>query len=575
MKRLAAALGIVAALVGGFLLLGNSRSAEGPAQAGGLTSAAAPVKTEAPKGPPPIPVVAAVVSPREMRQVLEVTGSLRTDDDVQVGTRIAGKVVRVTVKEGDRVRRGQVLVQLDDRELRAQIARARGLLASARARLSLARNQATWKDTSAKSDYERAVLSLETAKNRLQQAETSQRMVDVETRKKVETAESGVRVATERLKIARDLTRKQELRQSQLEVEQAQAQAQQARVDMENARQVFERRQNLFKQDAIAKEEVDEAERRYKAAQAAAQVAGSAVDVARQKLELASEGSRAEEIRIAEGQLKAAERNLELAQSDEQRREVAKNEVASARAAVQQAEAAVAASRAGLVQNKMSVDEIDNARATVQQAQADIQLYETQRSDLTIRAPVNGVVSTRSVDVGEMVTTSSMLMNLVALDSVFFEAQVPELEVGLLRPGMPADVTVDSLAGRRLGGSVREVIPVADRGSRSFRVRVAVLGGRGQLPANGYARAQVRVGVRPNALCVRKDAILTEAGDKYVWLLAEKDGGVVAARREVSTGLVDDRYAEVLSGLNPGDRVITAGSPAIVDGTPVSVSGGE
>jgi multidrug efflux pump subunit AcrA (membrane-fusion protein) len=575
MKRAVALIGMVGVLVLAFLILGKSRSAEGPAQGGSVTSAAGggPSKGGGPKGPQPVPVIATSVVKTNMRQVLEVTGSLKTDDDVQIGSRIAGKAVRVTAKEGDHVRRGQVLVQLDDRELRAEIERARGLLASANAKLSLARNQATWKDVSAKSEYERAKANLSTTKSRVQQAETNFKLIDVQTRKAVETAQSGVRVATERLSIVKDTTRKQELRQAQLAVEQATAQMEQAKVDVDNARQVFDRRQMLFKQDAIAKEEVDEAERRYKATQATARVAEAEVNVAREKLDLAKEGSRPEEVRIGEGQLAAAQRNLEIAQSDERRRDVAQNEIATARSAQEQAEAAVRAAEAGLVQTKMSADEINNARATIQQAQADIAVYQTQLADLTIRAPVSGVVSTRQVNVGEMVTTSTPLMTLVALDSVYFEAQVPELEVALLRPGVQADVTVDSIPGRKFSGAVREVIPVAERSSRSFRVRIAVLGGKGKLPAGGFARSKVNVGSHPEALAVSKDAVNNEAGDKYVWLIADDGkGGLLAKRQIIKVGLVDERYAEVLSGLQPGAQVVAAGSPAIIEGTPLSVA---
>jgi multidrug efflux pump subunit AcrA (membrane-fusion protein) len=544
---------------------------EGPAQGG--AAAAAQEKGRTSGGPQAIPVRAAAALVRDMHQTLEVAGSLRTDEDVQIGTRIPGKVSEVTVKEGDRVTRGQVLVRLDDRELRAQIARARAVLASSQAKLSLARNQSTWKDASARAEYDRALANLVAARARLKQAKTNEQITDVETRKRVETAQSGVRVAKERLSIVTDLTRKQELRQAELEVDQAKARLGQARVDLENRRQMYERRQELFKQDAIAREEVDEALRNHKAAEAQVRVAEAEVAAAQERVELAKEGSRGEEIRIAQGQLAAAERALEVAMSDERRREVAAEEVAAAQSAVQQAEAAVESAKAGLVQSKISLDDIAAAEAAIQQAKADIAFYNAQLSDLTIRAPVSGVVSARSVNVGEMVTTSSNLLTLVALDTVYFEALVPELEISLVKPGASTAVTVDALPGKKFSGAVREVIPVADRDSRSFRVRIAVLGAGDRLPANGYARARVDVGTRRGSIAVAKEAIHTEAGDKFVWLVAEGEGGGFVARRHiVKVGLVDDRYAEILDGLTEGQRVIVAGSPAIIDGTPIEVS---
>jgi multidrug efflux pump subunit AcrA (membrane-fusion protein) len=349
---------------------------------------------------------------------------------------------------------------------------------------------------------------------------------------------------------------------------------------------------------------VDEAERQFKATQADVSVAQSSVRVAEQKLELAKEGSRQEEIRIAEGQLKAAERALEVATSDLGKQQVAADEVNAAQAAYEQAEAAilsgeaaVRSAKAGLIQSKMSEDDVRNAEAAITQAQADIQFYQTQRADLTVRAPVSGVVSTRQVNVGEMVTNTSPLMTLVALNEVYLEASVPELEVSQVKPGALADITIDALAGKKFKGTVSQIILVADRASRAYRVRTTVLAGKSQLPVGGFARATIHVGTRTGTLAVSKDAIHSEAGDKFVWLIgkAEKKAapegehgekheegaqaeapapeGFVAKRQLVTVGLVDDRFAEILAGLKPGDQVIAAGSPAIIEGTPVKVSG--
>ncbi|HTE17161.1 MAG TPA: efflux RND transporter periplasmic adaptor subunit [Armatimonadota bacterium] len=575
MKRLALITAILAVLVVGFLTLGGSRSAEGPSQGGAVISAPGAPATGTPVAHTveAIPVTAAPVSAGDMRQILEVTGSLKTDEDVQIGSRVSGTVVQVTVKEGDHVSRGQVLVRLDDREIQAEIARARGVLAAARAKRSLARNESTFKDASAQSGYGHAQAGVRVAKARVQQAESNLKLVEDETAIRIQNAQSGVRVATERLSIARETTRKQELRQAQVGVEQVQAQLGQAKVDLENARQMFERRENLFKQDAIAREEVEEAERRLRSSQANVRVAEGSLAVAQQKLELAREGARVEEVRVAEEGLSTAQLALAQAQSEQQaRRRVAQDEVSAAKSTLEQAESSVTAGRAGLVQSKMSIDEVRAASAAIAQAEADIRVYETQRADLVIRAPVAGVVATRQVNEGETVTASTPLMNLVALDAVYLEASVPELEVGQLRPGAPAQVTVDALPGKKLTGAVREVIPVADRASRAFRVRIAVSGGRGRLPSGGYARAQVHVGSRRGVVTVPKSAILTEAGDKYVWVIADNGhGGSVTRRQAITVGLVNDQQAEIVQGLQHGQQVVAAGSPSIVEGALVSV----
>jgi hypothetical protein len=70
---------------------------------------------------------------------------------------------------------------------------------------------------------------------------------------------------------------------------------------------------------------------------------------------------------------------------------------------------------------------------------------------------------------------------------------------------------------------------------------------------------------------VDRNAVKTDAGT-YAWLIEEgEDGTLTARRRDLTLGLTDAKLAEVLTGLQPGDRVITSGSPAIIDGTVISV----
>lgn len=571
--------GMGAVLVAGFLWLGKPKSAEGPSQGGGTSVASGAPAGAKPGGggggggTPATPVLAAEAMTRQMTQTLEVNGTLATDGEMQVAHRLTGKVLAVYVKEGDRVKRGQPIALVGMRELPGEIQRARADLAAAEAKLSLARNQASFKDASSEADFQRAQANVEAAKSRLQQAQTGAQLVDVETRSAVRTAEANLEVAKERLAIAKDSTRRQELRQAQLAVEQANAQMTQARVDMDNARQVWERRQSLYKQDAIAKEEVDEAERRYKSAESVMKVAEAAVSVAQQKLELAKEGSRPEEVRVAEQQVQAAQQALEQAKSDERKRKVAEDEIGAAKAALGQAEAMLRSTQAGLVQPKISQDEIASAKAEIAQRKADLGVLMTRQQDLVVKAPVDGVVYRRMVNVGQFMTPSGPLITLMAMDKVYFEAQVPELEIALLKPGMSAQVSIDAMPGKKFPGVVREIIPVADRTSRNFRVRIAVLSGKTELPANGYARAKVFVGTRQGAVVIAKSSIQSEAGDKFVWRIALEGKAMKAERRPIKVGLVDDRYAEILDGLKPGDRVVAAGSPAIIEGTPVSVSG--
>src|SRR5207248_11166369 len=98
-----------------------------PAPGGGTSGAAATTG---------LPVVLTRALHKNMQERLFVTGSLKTDQDVRVGSRIPGKVMSVSVREGDKVRRGDLLVTLDDSELRAQVSRMKSAFNASKEKLA-------------------------------------------------------------------------------------------------------------------------------------------------------------------------------------------------------------------------------------------------------------------------------------------------------------------------------------------------------------------------------------------------------------------------------------------------------
>lgn len=545
MKRTFGIVGILVCLIVAWRVLGNS----------GRASPAAP--TPSPGGANAIPVEAAVVSQRNMRQRLEVSGTLQTDQDVRIGSRISGKVARVLVKVGDRVQPNQLLVELSGIEVGIQLQRARAQLAENRARLNYARHLARVKDATARSEVERARQALQAAQSRLEQTRRQARIVAGETETRVRTAAANLEAARHRLKILKDGARQQELREAELAVRRAE-------VEWINARRIYERREQLFREDAISREALDEAERTLRVAEAA-------LATARERLSLVAEGPRTEEIRVAEEQVRIAEEALRQAETERDRRQISEDDIRAAEAEVERARAALQAAEAGLAQIDVSQAEIAQAEAAVAESEADVAFAEKQVRDTRILSPVAGVVTRRMVNPGEIISPQDDLLQIVALDALYLEAQVPELDLAMVRPGMRAEVTVDALAGRRFEGTVREIIPVAEPNSALYRVRIQVRRGGVDLPAGGFARAVIEVGTRPKAIVVPRHTVRAETGERYVYLIAEEDGATRARRQKVEIGLADDEYLEVLSGLRPGQRIVGVGSPAIQDGTPIRV----
>lgn len=214
-------------------------------------------------------------------------------------------------------------------------------------------------------------------------------------------------------------------------------------------------------------------------------VAKAQLDSAQQQLSLVKEGSRNEDIQAAEAAERQAEAGLTLALADMKQVDVAKANVEIARTGVSQAKAELAQARSAQQTNVMRDKDVQAAVATQAQAREAV-TTALQNLDYTmIYSPIDGVVSAKVVDVGQSVGKSVTVLRLTTNQSLYFEANVSELEATRLHSGLPVRLTVDALQGDRtnlfgaqqtatLTGKVEKVVPVVDANTRNFIVRIRV-----------------------------------------------------------------------------------------------------
>jgi multidrug resistance efflux pump len=328
-----------------------------------------------------------------------------------------------------------------------------------------------------------------------------------------------------------------------------------AQIDMLSAQRNYNRREQLLKEGAISAEDAEESRRLLELARV--QLAN-----AEEQRSMTQEGPRSEEVRMAEQQVTQAEQALQDAEAQRAQREISREEVVASQEAVRQAQAAERSARAGLLQSRLTEQDVRTAVATREQLRADVAYYEELLSQTRIVAPVSGTVTRKYVNAGEFVgPQNSKIISLVSRDSLYFEALVSERQLQKLRTGQPARIAVDMRPGRVYSGVVREILPVSEGVNRSSRVRVSLRGGQ-DLPIGAFARATIPVARKTNVVSVPADALLSEAGVSYIYVIE----GERARRRNVQTGIRDGARVEITSGLKSGDRIITAGSPAVVDG---------
>ena len=216
-------------------------------------------------------------------------------------------------------------------------------------------------------------------------------------------------------------------------------------------------------------------------------------------------------------------------------------------------------------------EDIDVARAQVDQAKAALGTAETRLDDSVVRAPFDGVIVGKYVNVGEVVSDMIMpemvLFRLVNVSRVKVEADIPEGEFAWTKVGTPAFISVDAYPGEEFEGSVTRVNPSIDPTTRTFHVEVEILNPEKQLRSGMSARARLQVRQESKA-GIPMDALnrLSGTGVYYVFAVA----GVKAQKKNVVLGLREGNWVAVEDGLALGEQVVISGGGLLQTGTPVT-----
>lgn len=178
---------------------------------------------------------------------------------------------------------------------------------------------------------------------------------------------------------------------------------------------------------------------------------------------------------------------------------------------------------------------------------------------IPVVAPMDGLVDSRGVIVGQSVEPNTALFQLSERNHMRVVGKVYEEDLGQVRVGQKAYVKLLAYPDELLSGTVSLVGPMLDPETRTVEVWVLLENKRGLLKPNLFARADVVLGQNEAALTVPNPAILEANGEKFVFV----HQGEKYDRVDVTLGAVDDQYSEVLSGIVPGDEVVTQGAREI------------
>ena len=469
---------------------------------------------------------------RDIVHTFEGIGSVEAPFNVKISPKVTGRLDFLQVREGDAVKAGDVLARIDPSQVQAVVAQQQAAVAEAQSRLTQAAITANATGVSVESQVRQQQAAVNTARANYNQVKGSYSA-------QVAAAQSAVTDAQGKVDNARAV------------IANTEATIRSAQANLKNAQVRYNRTNGLYKQGFIAAQDVDDARTQ-------ANVQQGAVDVAQ------SQRAAAE-----------AARDSALAQKNSAQQQVSivtnkgKSDIEAASSGVKQAQAALDFARANTSQRSAYQANLQALRAAVTAAQAGLQNAQSQLNDTVLRSTINGFVTARYADPGNVVTAGAPIVSVQSEKQVYVTVPIPEEIIHSIRIGQVANAAFDALPGQKFEGKVTQLNPAADPQSRQFTLRITLANAQNLIKPGMFGRVDFETDRISSAVVVPREAVKT--GKKGTTVTVIDDGGT-AHVRNVQTGAQDTLGFQIVNGVQAGEKVVTLTLAPVQEGKKVKIA---
>ena len=190
-------------------------------------------------------------------------------------------------------------------------------------------------------------------------------------------------------------------------------------------------------------------------------------------------------------------------------------------------------------------------------------------SDSPVLSTISGTIIQAPVNRGDTVSAQTPVYVVGDLSKLVVETFVPERFSNAARIGLRAQIFLEALPGEAFPMAVEEISPVLDPLSRTLRIRLAFSGPRDpRIKAGMFATVSLVTNTRRNVPVIKRESVINTYG---AWIVFIVDKNNRAVRREISLGLENEKFVEVLKGVEPGDLVVSEGQIFLSEGDPVRI----
>ncbi len=475
----------------------------------------------------------------ELQSNVEVAGVLLPSKTENVSGKLSGQVKVINAEVGQQVKKGDVLIELDAKELDAQLKQAQAGLSAVKDQIVLAK------------------VNMDAAKSSLDTTDTT--ISD-----QVKLAEVNMNAA----KAALDTTQasiKDQVSMSKINLDSAEAllestkaqntlQMYQAKLNMDTTQDSYNKVSVLFNAGTVSQQEMDKADNALKLAKSQYEVAATSTQTAllsaTSKLDSAKSQYEQAIGSSGQSQLLAAQAKYEAALStfNQTKGSQAKNQKIAA-------------------QSKFDVakQQFDSASSsTMAQTQASVDTIAVQLSNAIIQSPIDGTVVNKNIGSGEIAPAGATLLTVADLNLLKINTTISQEVLPYVKVGQEIDVVVDIYPDQVLKGKISNIAPISVNTGSYFPIEIEVVNSENKISAGLSAHATIAVKSEQRIL-VPVSALIENNGQNYVFVV---ENGI-AKKREVLTGLRNAEQVEILKGMTQSDQVVVTHANTLFDNMPV------
>jgi HlyD family secretion protein len=478
---------------------------------------------------------------------VSATGVIQPLTTVEVKSNVGGRINLLTVDVGSRVKKDQIIAQIDPTDPKTQLDQAVARMDASKAKLNQAELNWTLQKKQSISQIAQAQQSLAAAKARMLQAERQYRAQPSLTRASIAQAQANLNSARENLRQLETAMQPQAQASAHANFNQAQANLVEADTNLK-------RQKELLAKGFVPQSTVDAAIAQLATAQAQ-------VDTTRRKLDTVDQEFQAE-IDDAKARMAQAQAQLDAAQINRIQNQIKAQDYAAAKAAVEEAEAQLQLAYANKQQIDVKQKDIVSAKSDIVSNKAALDQAQVNMGYTEIRAPRDAIVLSKPVEQGTVIASSRSsvgtgptIVVLGDISRMFILCQVDETDISGVEEGQHCDITVDAYPNELFEGKVKRIDPqaIVTQNVTTIPVTVEIDDPDIRLKPQMNANVEFITAKHEGVLTVPNEAIKEQDGRSTVQVMI--NGKPVA--REVEVGIAGPDTTEITSGLKEGEEVVT------------------